>query len=554
MSITKHIFKYIKTFCLLLLLTVATTVRAQVDSLLNKETIKLLEAYDSSPDAAVAQQFFNRLDEEQFSDSLVVIPRGLAIDSVSALVWYWAADYYYAAQHYHASERYGLKALILMAKGGDPASTADCLNLLAIVNVRQSHFEEAAKYAKQCYELDMQSGDMDRISSSLNTISAIYLSARQPQQAEPYVLRGIQMAEETGNMNRLAIMQGMASEIYVAMEDYQQALDYAEKAYNTDRAQHNDAKAMIRLSMMSRALIGLERYDEAEKSLTEAIAYFRTHDGMRQSLAISLNQMGAIRKAQQRVQESAEAYREAARLMMLLGDRRGEMHARQGLYETLWKVQPDSAYVELERFNALRDSLYDMASAESLARYNAEFGVDMLREEHQSMRVVNIIVAVVLTVLIIVMCILFYRYRRKQKERIRELMVALEQVHTHSSAPDGDAPVNESIPEFLLQVNAVVNKLMENGQVDITSVASEMNLSPSQFRRRVSSYTELTPSNYIMTVRMMKAKELLEEYPKYNIAEIAVKCGFADNAHFAHNFKRLFGISPSQYIKKENKQ
>ena len=33
------------------------------------------------------------------------------------------------------------------------------------------------------------------------------------------------------------------------------------------------------------------------------------------------------------------------------------------------------------------------------------------------------------------------------------------------------------------------------------------------------------------------------------MGEIAERCGFADSAHFTHAFKRLFGITPSEYTK-----
>lgn len=61
--------------------------------------------------------------------------------------------------------------------------------------------------------------------------------------------------------------------------------------------------------------------------------------------------------------------REAVNLCHEMGNPYNEMHARDGLYQALWTISPDSARLELERFDLLRDSLYNNDAADLLARY-----------------------------------------------------------------------------------------------------------------------------------------------------------------------------------------
>ena len=119
--------------------------------------------------------------------------------------------------------------------------------------------------------------------------------------------------------------------------------------------------------------------------LARIIPFFRQHDN-KHSLGIACNKMGMTLLSQERETEAVPYYREAARVFVSLGDMRNEMHARRGLYESLWTSCPDSAKIELDRFNELKDSLYSNATAESLARYNAEFGTDQLRLENEAER------------------------------------------------------------------------------------------------------------------------------------------------------------------------
>lgn len=84
-------------------------------------------------------------------------------------------------------------------------------------------------------------------------------------------------------------------------------------------------------------------------------------------------------------------------------------------------------------------------------------------------------------------------------------------------------------------------------QPDTAHVASELCMSPTSFRRKIQAATGLTAANYILAIRMDEAKRLLAEHRELTMNDIAQRCGFADNAHFTHAFKRVFGTTPSDY-------
>lgn len=551
----------IRNFLVILLLFLETSlVSAQVPTGLSEATVRCLDDFSEAPSAAAANHFFSQLLSEEFVTEPIHFDSSVPEDTLCAQVWYWAAEYYYAAQHYAQSEAYALRALPLLQQGGDESTLADCLNILAIANTRLSRYERAVDFARQCYELDERSGDAERISMSLSNLAGLYMSAGQPKEAEQYVVRGLEMARQSGLDHRLAVVQGMASEVYHALGQDTLAVDFAEEAYQTELRLQRPHKAMIRLSQKATALAGMKRYPEARDALLQAIAFFRQHEGLRQSLGISLNKLGLAYIGLNQTDSAVGSFREAAVIFQELGDHYNEMHARQGLYETLWDSQPDSAHEELKRFNALRDSVYDLASAESLSRYNAEFGNDFLKRQNAAERAARnriIAVSVILFVLLSIATLCFWSYRRRQLQRIRQLLTDLEASHLapqqETAAPDtetasADVPVKSAVDSFLAEVNAVVMRLMPEGQLDNARVAAELNLSPSQFRRRLQQASGLTPANYVLTVRMDEAKRLLAQYPKYNINEVALRCGFADNAHFTHVFQRLFGMTPSEYI------
>ena len=100
--------------------------------------------------------------------------------------------------------------------------------------------------------------------------------------------------------------------------------------------------------------------------------------------------------------------------------------------------------------------------------------------------------------------------------------------------------------DFLERVTNIIYR--ESGKTgDIISLlASEMCLSTSQLNRRIKAATGLTTTNYVLKVRLNKAKKLLMKSQK-PIGEIALDCGFGDFAYFSRSFKKEFVMTPTSF-------
>ena len=68
----------------------------------------------------------------------------------------------------------------------------------------------------------------------------------------------------------------------------------------------------------------------------------------------------------------------------------------------------------------------------------------------------------------------------------------------------------------------------------------------SHLSRLFSHHEQDTIEQFVIRLRIEKAKELLT-YKDQNISEIAYKIGYSSAAHFSRQFKKLVGVSPSQY-------
>jgi transcriptional regulator GlxA family with amidase domain len=71
-------------------------------------------------------------------------------------------------------------------------------------------------------------------------------------------------------------------------------------------------------------------------------------------------------------------------------------------------------------------------------------------------------------------------------------------------------------------------------------------LSRTQLFRRIKSLIKQAPAHYIKTIRLQRAKELLEA-TDCTVSEIAFKTGFQTISHLTKVFKKQYGTAPSVF-------
>lgn len=82
--------------------------------------------------------------------------------------------------------------------------------------------------------------------------------------------------------------------------------------------------------------------------------------------------------------------------------------------------------------------------------------------------------------------------------------------------------------------------------VDLERIGEESGLSYVQFARRFKTFTGMTPSDYVIALRLQKAKSLLAD-TELLVKEISVACGFENEYYFSNFFKKHTTLSPSAF-------
>lgn len=91
-----------------------------------------------------------------------------------------------------------------------------------------------------------------------------------------------------------------------------------------------------------------------------------------------------------------------------------------------------------------------------------------------------------------------------------------------------------------------VEKNMDNADYTIEDLGRDLGLSRAHLNRKLQSIVELTPLQFIRSIRLKRAAQLLQD-SQYNVAEIADMVGFNTLRYFNKYFKDEFHMTPTQY-------
>ncbi|MEB8344742.1 response regulator [Flavobacteriaceae bacterium KMM 6898] len=104
-----------------------------------------------------------------------------------------------------------------------------------------------------------------------------------------------------------------------------------------------------------------------------------------------------------------------------------------------------------------------------------------------------------------------------------------------------------SIDEKLLwKLKQSIEENIQNPNLTLEMLATEVGTSRAQLFRKVKALTGLTPNNFIKSLRLKFAVQLLEQ-EKFQKAEIAYLSGFKEASYFSRCFKETYGCSPKEY-------
>ena len=132
--------------------------------------------------------------------------------------------------------------------------------------------------------------------------------------------------------------------------------------------------------------------------------------------------------------------------------------------------------------------------------------------------------------------ILLYIIRLKMRNT--HLEKQLDQVREHLLTAADKA--------FIQHVDELLEKQFRSYTVNFEQLASDLCITRPQLNRKIKLLLGQTMSEHANRLRLERAKRLIEE-GELNITEVAHACGIEEVAYFSRFFRKMAGVSPSEY-------
>jgi AraC-like DNA-binding protein len=85
------------------------------------------------------------------------------------------------------------------------------------------------------------------------------------------------------------------------------------------------------------------------------------------------------------------------------------------------------------------------------------------------------------------------------------------------------------------------------GQLSVDALASALHISARQLERKFTEHIGLSPKAFSRLMRFHQVKSLIENTPEPSGCDLAYTCGYYDQTHLIHEFRKFTGQTPVRY-------
>ena len=100
--------------------------------------------------------------------------------------------------------------------------------------------------------------------------------------------------------------------------------------------------------------------------------------------------------------------------------------------------------------------------------------------------------------------------------------------------------------EFIKKLNEIIQNNYHNPDFSMDDIVDSLNMSRSNFYRKIKGVLDLSPNEYLRLERLKRAAQLLKE-GNARVNEICYMVGFNSPSYFSKCFQKQFGVLPKEF-------
>ena len=97
-----------------------------------------------------------------------------------------------------------------------------------------------------------------------------------------------------------------------------------------------------------------------------------------------------------------------------------------------------------------------------------------------------------------------------------------------------------------------INENLQDPDFNVEKLTEKVGISRAQLHRKMKEITGISTGDFIRNLRLEQAARLIRE-KKINVTQVAYAVGFNNQTHFSTVFKKHYGMTPTEYIERGEK-
>ncbi len=137
--------------------------------------------------------------------------------------------------------------------------------------------------------------------------------------------------------------------------------------------------------------------------------------------------------------------------------------------------------------------------------------------------------------------------------KVKNLLSVIERLKSKFKQESGINPSEVTITsldeELMEKAISIVDKNISNEFFDISLFSTELGLSRTMLFSKIKAWTDMTPNEFILTMRMKRAAQLLEK-GKANVSQVCYEVGYKNPKYFSKCFQKYHNMTPTAFSKR----
>ena len=138
-----------------------------------------------------------------------------------------------------------------------------------------------------------------------------------------------------------------------------------------------------------------------------------------------------------------------------------------------------------------------------------------------------------------------YTSEKLYAEHLAQALVLRTLYLGRDAKPQANNRRTSALPGHVLR--RIVERMQHfDGDLSLQALANESGYSRVHFVRMFKAATGYSPHNYLLNLKLERARELLKD-PSMSLIDIALDCGFSSHSHMSRFFHKVVGVTPTAY-------